>query len=224
MWPTLRAELKYNTVAIGLFAILMTLAIWGAIAKEGGNVYAVVTNSSIILLFAHILIVHKRKKELFVRRAAMLPQSLSSASWSRFLAVGVLQAIVLAVWFSMYLIFRMPEDSGAIWKLLSSNALLMIVVVMTVAEKDSCSWSDWRDPGRLLFNVSMGLLAGIALFLSFANMGSYVLFHLDSDSRFILGYTNFLQTPMGALVTNLAFVITLIVVHVLYQRRAQYLK
>jgi hypothetical protein len=221
MWPTLKAELEYNTTPVAIFGLMVAAAVWGAIALEGGNVYAVITNTSVAVIFVHIFINQRRKKERFARRSAILPQSLSTASWSRFLAIGVLQAVVLTVWLVMYLAFHVPDDAGAIWKVLSSNALLMIVLVVTIAEADCVSW---HEPGRMIVNLLLGTVAFAALFVSFANMGSYVFFHLDTDSQSIIAYVEFLKTPVGALLTNAALVGAVAVVHQLYTHRQSFVR
>ena len=92
MWQTLRAELEYHATTVAAFGLLLVVSVGVAITLENGSVYAVIVNSSMTVLFIHFVIAKRRKREFFVRRAAMLPQSLASASWSRFSVIGALQS------------------------------------------------------------------------------------------------------------------------------------
>jgi hypothetical protein len=215
MWQIIKSEIDYNKhVWITVYAVAVVF--FGAAVTLGGDVYMIVPNTIVPFFIGYGFLCHTRCKESRERQLCILPQSQTQYGITRMLFFALYQSVVVVLWLIAY-VMSISHTPEAIWMILTANALLLTYRAVGFILEDTrqslpsiVTVEGWvpeiiaQRVVRILVYTIMTVLLVVAVA---SKDGGGAVIQMDVDWAPVVDLRDFLRSPMGALLTNVMFVV-----------------
>ena len=216
MWQVLKAEIEYNKwILIGVYGASVSFFIGGFFGPCCAALN-IVPNTLIPFFIGYGFLCNTHCKERRHRQHCMLPQSRNQQGVTRVLFHALYLGGINVLWLLTY-VTHIGETPGAIWAMLTSDALVMAFVSIGYIFADTRSQvfpittsEGWQlsSLAQRLFRFFTWVAMTILVLLAAAGDGrGFSLMQVDVEWPPVVALREFLRSPVGFLLSAALFLV-----------------
>lgn len=211
MWRTLKADIKYHGIVIGIVFTIALILLIGDVLFESFDIYMMMGFTTLSFYASMWIIGATDDNEKRDRYQVLLPLSVKGQSFVRLILFILFQVGITLLWSLLFLIQYIGENNTLLWDILSFNGLNITIIMLFVI------FSDLGHVGskahRWIFLASVLTVFFLLIYLNVMEVLNHPL-SFGPEIR---------KTPIEALLCNIVCIGLIYYDHGIYQKRKSYL-